>query len=130
MPITKDKVSLYKVTFIMKPTKKLLSSERNNPPHVNLYIMFMRYVKRIARILYYKRLINKQGFNAVIQCRRQYVTELASPIKGFYKALYVEMYYIGNAQIVSQLDKLFLRDKVILRSITQKVLLDDILPKL
>lgn len=125
-----QKLNLYKVTFILKPYKKLLPSERDNPLYVNLYVMFMRYAKRIARILYYKRLLEKQGFKAVIQCRRQYVTELTYPIKGFYKALYVEMYYIGNTQIVSELDKLFLRDKVILRSITQKVSLDDILPKL
>ena len=67
----------------------------------------------------YKDIIINAGSQVMIENRGK--RQLSYPIKGFENANYIQMLYIGNGLLVSQLNSLFTRDDLVLRHITNKI---------
>ncbi len=80
-----------------------------------------------SRIEYYKDFLTQKGSQVII--KNQGRRSLAYPIKGFETANSIQIVYLGNGELVKQLNTEIQRDEAVLRAITTK-LLDESLAKL
>tara|TARA_B100000475_G_C14985027_1_gene309862 strand:- start:219 stop:539 length:321 start_codon:yes stop_codon:yes gene_type:complete len=79
------------------------------------------------RIQFYKNFLTERGSQVMV--KNQGKRSLAYPIKGFETANSVQFVYLGNGDIIKQLNVEIQRDTAILRDITTK-LMDESLAKM
>ena len=79
------------------------------------------------RIQFYKNFLTERGSQVMV--KNQGKRSLAYPIKGFETANSVQFVYLGNGEIIKQLNVEIQRDTAILRDITTK-LMDESLAKM
>ena len=84
-------------------------------------------VETNERIQRYKDFLTERGSQVMV--KNQGKRSLAYPIKGFETATSVQFVYLGNGELIKLLNTELQRDEFILRSITTK-LMDDNLSKL
>jgi len=71
------------------------------------------------KIEYYQNFLTEKGSQVMVQNRGK--RNLSYPIKGFETANYIQMFYLGNGELVKTLNKEIQRDTEILRHITTKL---------
>ena len=71
------------------------------------------------KINFYQNYLTDRGSQVMIQDRGK--RTLSYPIKGFETANYIQMFYVGNGDLITSLNKEIGRDDKILRHITTKV---------
>ena len=103
----KNELELYELILFLQAT--------SNEPEVN------------SRIEYYKEFLTQKGSRVIV--KNQGRRSLAYPIKGFETANSVQFVYLGNGDLVKQLNTEIQRDTLVLRAITTK-LVDESLAKL
>ena len=72
-----------------------------------------------AKMDYYQTFLTQQGSQVMVQNRGK--RSLSYPIKGFESANYIQMVYLGNGNLVANLNKEIKRDEGILRNITTRL---------
>jgi ribosomal protein S6 len=97
-------------------------------------------LKMYELVLFFKVTLNEQELKAKIERYKDFLTEkgsqvmvknngkisLAYSIKNFDTAMYIQMIYLGNGEIIKQLNVEIQRDDSILRSVTTKLLKESI----
>lgn len=73
----------------------------------------------VKKIGYYQQFLTDKGSQVLVQNRGK--RSLSYPIKGFENANYIQMLYLGNGNLVKQLNKEIKRDSSVLRNVTTKV---------
>ncbi len=73
----------------------------------------------IEKVDFYQNFLTSKGSQVMVQNRGK--RNLSYPIKGFETANYIQMLYLGNGSLVSNLDKQIQRDVNVLRHITTKL---------
>jgi ribosomal protein S6 len=68
---------------------------------------------------YYQKFLTEKGSQVMVQNRGK--RSLSYPIKGFDTANYIQMLYLGNGDLVKQLNQEIKRDSSIIRNMTTKV---------
>ena len=71
------------------------------------------------KIDFYQEFLTKKGSQVMVQNRGK--RNLSYPIKGFETANYIQMFYLGNGDLVKIFNKEIQRDEKILRHITTKL---------
>jgi ribosomal protein S6 len=94
----KKEIELYEIVLLIKPA--------------------FNQQEILDKINYYHLFLTNQGSRVISQNRGK--KSLNYMIKGFDNAIYIQMYYLGNGQLVNALNKEFSRDESILRNITTK----------
>ena len=79
------------------------------------------------RIQKYKDFLTEKGSQVIV--KNQGKRSLAYPIKGFDTATSVQLVYLGNGELIKQINTVIQRDETVLRAITTK-LMDESLSKL
>lgn len=95
----KKEIELYEIIYLVKP----------NFTHDEIK----------SKIDYYQSFLTNQGSQVMVQNRGK--RALSYPIKGFESASYIQMVYVGNGKLVSDLNKEIKRDESILRNITTRI---------
>ena len=72
-----------------------------------------------SKVDYYQTFLTKKGSQVMVQNRGK--RALSYPIKGYDSANYIQMVYLGNGQIVKDLNKEIKRDESILRNLTTRL---------
>ena len=95
----KKEIELYEIIYLLSPsfTQQEISSKME----------------------YYQNFLTQQGSQVMVQNRGK--RALSYPIKGFENANYIQMVYLGNGQIVKDLNKEIKRDESILRNLTTRL---------
>jgi len=75
------------------------------------------------KIDYYQNFLTKRGSQVMIQNRGK--RQLSYPVKGFITANYIQMFYLGNGELVNSLNKEIERDENVIRHITTKIILPE-----
>lgn len=97
-------------------------------------------LKMYELVLFFKVTLNEQELKAKIERYRNFLTDkgsqvmvknngkisLAYSIKNFDTAMYIQMIYLGNGELIKQLNVEIQRDESILRSITTKLMEESI----
>jgi ribosomal protein S6 len=73
----------------------------------------------VERVEYYRDSLLKKGSQVMVKNYGK--ISLAYPIKGFDTATSVQLTYLGNGNIINQLQTEIKREKIILRSLTTKL---------
>ena len=73
----------------------------------------------LSKITYYQDFLTQKGGKVMVQNRGN--RTLSYPIKGFERANYIQMIYLGNGATVNILNKEIKRDESILRNVTTRV---------
>ena len=92
-------LELYEILYLIKPG----FTEQETTEKINVYKNFI---------------INK-GSKVMVQNRGK--RQLSYSIKGFETANYIQMFYLGNGDLVNSLNKEIQRDENILRHVTTKL---------
>jgi ribosomal protein S6 len=71
------------------------------------------------KVNYYQDFLTSKGSQVMIQNRGK--RSLSYPIKGFQTANYIQMFYLGNGELVNIFNKEVKRDTSILRTLTTKL---------
>ena len=79
------------------------------------------------KIQLYKDFLTERGSQVMV--KNQGKRSLAYPIKGFDTATSVQLVYLGNGELIKQINTVIQRDETVLRAITTK-LMDESLSKL
>ena len=79
------------------------------------------------KIQLYKDFLTEKGSQVMV--KNQGKRSLAYPIKGFDTATSVQLVYLGNGELIKQINTVIQRDETVLRAITTK-LMDESLSKL
>jgi small subunit ribosomal protein S6 len=93
-------------------------------------------LKMYELVLFFKISLTEQELKTKIERYRDFLTEkgsqvmvknngkisLAYAIKNFDTAMYIQMIYLGNGQVIKQLDTELQRDESLLRFVTTKLL--------
>lgn len=93
-------------------------------------------LKMYELVLFFKVTLPEQELKTKIERYRDFLTDkgsqvmvknngkisLAYPIKNFDTAMYIQMIYLGNGNVINQLNTEIQRDDSILRSVTTKLL--------
>ena len=95
----KKEVELYEVIYLIKPS--------------------FTQDEITAKMDYYQTFLTQQGSQVMVQNRGK--RSLSYPIKGFESANYIQMVYLGNGNLVANLNKEIKRDEGILRNITTRL---------
>jgi ribosomal protein S6 len=86
-------------------------------------VMLLRFTtteqETTEKIERYRTLFTDKGSQVMVKNHGK--ISLAYPIKGFETAIYVQMVYLGNGELIKQLNTEIQRDETILRSITTKL---------
>ena len=72
------------------------------------------------RVLQYKTFLTEKGSQVIV--KNQGKRSLAYPIKNFETATSVQFVYLGNGEIIKELNTIIQRDEFVLRSITTKLM--------
>ena len=72
-----------------------------------------------AKVDYYQTFLTNKGSQVMVQNRGK--RNLSYPIKGFETANYIQMFYLGNGELVKSLNKEIQRDLKVLRHMTTKL---------
>ena len=73
----------------------------------------------LSKIDFYQTFLTERGSQVMVQNRGKRV--LRYPIKGFESANYIQMVYLGNGKLVTELNQVIKRDDSILRNITTRL---------
>ena len=86
-----------------------------------LYLIQPRFTEQetTEKINFYQDFLTERGSQVMVQNRGR--RNLSYPIKGFETANYIQMFYLGNGELVSTLNKRIQRDENVLRHITTKL---------
>ena len=90
-----------------------------------LYLVQPSFTERdtAEKIDYYQEFLINKGSQVMIQNRGK--RQLSYPIKGFLTANYIQMFYLGNGELVNSLNKEIQRDENVIRHITTKIILPE-----
>ena len=86
-----------------------------------IYLINPRFTQQeiTTKVDYYQKFLTQQGSQVMVQNRGK--RSLSYPIKGFDTANYIQMVYLGNGKVVTELNKEIKRDEAILRNITTRL---------
>lgn len=90
-----------------------------------LYLVQPSFTERdtAEKIHYYQKFLTNEGSQVMIQNRGK--RQLSYPIQGFLTANYIQMFYLGNGELVNSLNKEIQRDENVIRHITTKIILPE-----
>ena len=90
-----------------------------------LYLVQPSFTERdtAEKIDYYQEFLINKGSQVMIQNRGK--RQLSYPIQGFLTANYIQMFYLGNGELVNSLNKEIQRDENVIRHITTKIILPE-----
>lgn len=74
----------------------------------------------LERIDYYKNFLTEKGSQVMV--KNQGKKSLAYPIKGFETANSIQFVYLGNGELIKQLNVEIQRDESVLRAVTTKLM--------
>ena len=96
----------------------------------NLYLIKPTFteVEVAEKIDYYQEFLTNKGSQVMIKNRGK--RQLSYPIQGFLTANYIQMFYLGNGELVNSLNKEIQRDENVIRHITTKTILPESLDNL
>jgi small subunit ribosomal protein S6 len=92
-------LELYEILYVVEPTFTEQETEE--------------------KIEYYQKFLTEKGSQVMVQNRGK--RNLSYPIKGFETANYIQMFYLGNGELVKSLNKEIQRDLKVLRHMTTKL---------
>ena len=86
-----------------------------------LYLIQPRLTEQetAEKINFYQDFLTERGSQVMVQNRGR--RNLSYPIKSFETARYIQMFYLGNGELVSTLNKIIQRDENVLRHVTTKL---------
>ena len=86
-----------------------------------IYLLTQSFTQQevLSKIDFYQTFLTERGSQVMVQNRGKRV--LRYHIKGFESANYIQMVYLGNGKLVTELNQVIKRDDSILRNITTRL---------